>query len=319
MIHSLASDSVGDQSELPSEIVNHLKETNKIITIKMFAYLLDSLPMTVDDYGFIRDDSGELIEPYVYDETCEGAGVDSHDMIDYFTPISQASEYHSTRTDIHLSELHSFFTDNGEPVLIHDDRFNLAKFHAETEMIFKQVTSWSSFAVDNGLHDSDEFTVIDASGDVINTGDSVEEVKQQYVDGEMWELELEEELEKVMNGEESDFPLFCLACGFHEDVEEWDETEAHNPVCPDCETEWDSYVHYCRNCEWHGSDKAYEDDEGGMYWEPYCKGCDSIEIVDADESFTGEQMLVKREDDMGMLSHSDRRDPEKRELIERLH
>lgn len=211
----------------------------QVVSVCAIKPILESAGLRVDEEGFICDSDGERMEPAVFDEalyyeTTEPAEKPTHD---YFSPKSDADDYFRYGNEIHLSDLHTLTYHEGDVYPVRDDMMNISRFRRCTGIVFPMVTRWSS-AIDV-LDDMPLFVIAKP----------------------LKEHELE---------------LSCLYCGTTKDVSEWTikDGRPEEILCPDCETDWvKGTIYHCTECDELIKWSDYEDDGGGMYWEPYCTSC----------------------------------------------
>lgn len=213
-------------------------EVPKIIRIDSAHDYLESAGFTVDDNGFIIDeDTKNYVEPYAFsrNEFRKNTEVANNIFDEYFVPLSETPVVKNTDR-IHLTELHTIHTFNGNIHPVKDDMFNLSKMVRCTGVTFSTVTGWS---------------------DVIHF---VEESEMPSI---YWEKD-----------SSIDMNLNCFGshCDYSDSVKTWERNDEDKIICPVCKTLWDTRgIYTCHKCnDKYQSENVIMDSYSGIVSCPDC-------------------------------------------------
>jgi len=244
------------EMRLVETIINSIPNPNvpKIIRIDSAHDYLESGGLTVDENGFIIDDeTKEYVEPYAFseDKFMENTEVADNMFDEYFVPLSKTSVVKNTEK-IHLTDLYTIHTFDGEVHPVKDDLFNLSKMIRNTGVTFSTVVGWS---------------------------DALHFIEESDVPSIYW-------------GKDSavDMHLNCFGshCNYTGSVTDWERDDKDEIICPNCGTLWDTRgIYYCSEC-----DDKYQSENVRMSsysGEVSCKECNNN--LDRDNYYTRYSVL----------------------------
>jgi hypothetical protein len=226
-------------------VLEKMKDSSSptVISINYVRDLLLARGLDVDEEGFIIDkDSRELVEPYTFDsEMFSQIESPVEDPLEaYCRPETECEMIIGAKEKVHLSDLHTVYTFDGEPHPVRDYGISLNDLLRKTGMTFNHVCEWSDSA--NLVQDSEEPTTY---------------------------ISLDSDAELNLN---------CFNCKFEGEPTTWskdDESERGSLRCPECNCLWQCFgIEVCTACQTrHRWEDITSEGGGGKYWEPACPDC----------------------------------------------
>lgn len=242
-----------EKQQILDSVIEMLKSGSpRIVGINQVRDFLRSHGLDLDENGFIINfENDEFVEPYSFSREAFEEVLSPVDdpLSEYSRPETECSWIIGAKEKLHVSDLHTVYTFDGEAHPVKDDKINLNRLAEATGMTYSVVCEWSD-SVD--LVKDIDSTVIDFSN----------------MDGEY------------------DVSLNCFDCGYEGEPDSWNEDEeCERGVlrCPECSCLWEVFsIEVCTSCQsshrWENVTPEREEDEdaeSAMYWEPSCPECDA--------------------------------------------